>query len=920
MKLSTLFKASAVAAALALAGCGGDININAGGSVETPDNGGGNGGTNPTANLPGTNSGSLSLAASEALGEEIYVQVLDGRITADTTLVNAADDGTRVMYALDGPVFVGGDNTDSAVLTIEPGTVVFGRSGGDYLVISRGSQIVADATADAPIIMTSSQDVLGEETGAGQWGGFVVLGNAPSNRCPADGSDCALQVEGVEEGAVFGGTDDTDNSGTLRYVVVKHAGFEIAPDNELNGITFGGVGSGTTVEYIQVHGNADDGIEMFGGNVDFKYVVLTSIQDDSIDWDNGWQGRMQYVYVEQDPNGGDANRVIEADNDGGNPAAEPKSNPVIANFTAIGNNFAGSDPSEGILLREGTGAQIYNMVVTGPSEMGECLEVESEAVSQANLGDGTITIENSFMACNNGENFKFDAAAGDVDLEDWFLNTQQNNQVSTSVMLASDGQPMAGSPLLGAGQNVANTVDGWFDETDFVGALDGQTDWRDGWAFGFGGGEVTAGGSEAPVAGCPAGTEAISAIAGQTTCQLEGVYTSDLTLTAGNLYAVSGPVFIGGDNADSAVLTVEPGVTLFGRTGNDYLVISRGSQIMAEGTAAEPITLTSSQAVNGETTAAGQWGGLVILGNAPSNRCPATGDCALQVEGVEAGAVFGGTDTTDNSGTLRYVRVANGGFEIAPDNELNGITFGGVGSGTTVEYLQVHQNADDGIEMFGGNVNFKYVVLSSIQDDSIDWDNGWQGNIQYVLVKHAADNSDANRAIEADNDGGNPAAEPQSLPTIANFTVIGNDFAGTDAAEGIYLREGTGANFFNTIVTGSAGMGECFEVESEAVTQANLSDGDISFANSVFACENDENFKFDAAAGDVDLEDWFLNTQTANRVEAGGRAAVLNGVLTIQTTTTPYDFSGDAFFDNADFIGAVNEGDDWTAGWTIDFE
>jgi len=235
MKLNSLFKASAIATALVLAGCGGDVNINTGGTIEQPptDGGGDNGGDNGNAtdNLPGTNSGSLSLAASEALGEEIYVQVISGRLTADTTLVTEADDGTRVMYALDGPVFVGGDNTDSATLTIEPGTVVFGRSGNDYLLISRGSQVDAQGTAEAPIIMTSSQDVLGEETSAGQWGGFVILGNAPSNKCPTDGSACALQVEGVEEGAVFGGEDEADNSGTLRYLVFKHAGFEFAPDN-----------------------------------------------------------------------------------------------------------------------------------------------------------------------------------------------------------------------------------------------------------------------------------------------------------------------------------------------------------------------------------------------------------------------------------------------------------------------------------------------------------------------------------------------------------------------------------------------------------------------------------------------------------------------------------------------------------------
>ncbi|WP_099034434.1 hypothetical protein [Lacimicrobium alkaliphilum] len=916
MQLNTLFKASAVAMAVALAGCGGDININTSTEAPAPAPAPAPSPTptpTPAEPLPGEFSAALSQAATDALDQNVIVQVLSGRITEDTTLVSTSD-SDRVMYALEGQVFVGGDNTDSATLTIEPGTVVFGSTGGDVLVVSRGSQVDAEGSADAPIVMTSLQDITGEETGAGQWGGFVILGNAPSNKCPSDGSDCSLQVEGIEAGAVFGGTDEDDNSGTLRYLVLKNAGFEIAPDNELNGITFGGVGRGTTVEYIQVDSNADDGIEMFGGTVDFKNVVLTGIQDDSVDCDNGWRGRMQFVYVEHDKNGGDANRGIECDNDGSNPGKEPMTQPIIANMTIIGNNFSGTNSSEGVYLREGVGMNIYNMVITGPSEMGECLEAESEPVTQANLGNGNISMQNSAMACTNDENFKFGAT--DVNLEDWFLG-QDGNFISSSVMLDSDGVPMAGSPLLGAGQDVANTVDGsFFESVDFIGAV-GDDDWRQGWAFGFGGGEVAKeGDSEAPVAGCPIGTEAISPVDGSTTtCQLSGRITADMTLTEGNMYALSGQVFVGGDNVDSATLTIEPGVTLYGREGADVLVVSRGSQIMAEGTADKPITMTSRQNVLGEDAFAGQWGGFVILGNAPSNKCPSDGsDCALQVEGIEAGAVFGGTDSTDNSGTLRYVRVMNAGFEIAPDNELNGITFGGVGSGTTVEYLQVHQNADDGIEMFGGNVNFKYVALTSIQDDSVDCDNGWDGKMQYVLVKHADDDSDANRGIECDNDGSNPGKEPMTSPTIANMTIIGNNFAGTNASEGIYFREGAAPKMHNFIVTGPAGMGECLEFESEPVTQANLSDGTV-MTHSVMACENEENFKF--GGSDVNLEDWFL-AQDGNQV-AAGRSAVLNGIYTIIDSTTE-DFSGDTFFDNVDFIGAVEEGNDWTAGWTVGLE
>ena len=402
--------------------------------------------------LPGKANTALSNEVSTTLGFDVSVQVLDEAITEDMTLVASAN-GKPVYYAISGELEVGGNsagkaarNANGPTLTIEPGAVLFGQSGSDYLVVHRDAMINAEGTASKPIIMTSLQDVKGEDTTAGQWGGVVILGNAPSNKCPTDGSDCALQVEGVSEGAVFGGTDWEDNSGILKYVVVKYAGYEIAPDNELNGITFGGVGSGTTVDYIQVHSNADDGVEFFGGAVNVKHLVLTGNRDDSIDWDNGYKGMIQHVYIEHAKNAGEANRAIEADNDGSTPDKEPQSNPTLANMTIIGNNFDTADKdSEGIYLREGTAAKIYNTVVTGPSEMGECLEFEggeTSSVTVDNANSGKIVIQNSVMACTNGENFKnakADQGTSDkaddttlLDLETWFL-AEESNSVSTSI-------------------------------------------------------------------------------------------------------------------------------------------------------------------------------------------------------------------------------------------------------------------------------------------------------------------------------------------------------------------------------------------------------------------------------------------------------------------------------------------------------
>lgn len=840
-----------------------------------------------------------------ATGVEADIILLEGTITADMTL--ASDK----VYALRGPVAIGNDNADSATLTIEAGATIFGETGEDYLVIARGSKIEAEGTADAPIIMTSKQDILGEQTAPGQWGGVVILGNASSNKCPDDGTSCALQVEGAFDGAVFGGADDADNSGTLKYVVVKYAGYEIAPDNELNGITFGGVGSGTVVDYIQVHANADDGVEFFGGTVSVKHLVLTGNQDDSIDWDNGFRGSIQYAYVEHAKGDGEANRGIEADNDK-DMTKTPVSNPMIANLTIVGNNYTSADKdSEGVYLREGTKASIYNSVITGAG--GECFEVESVDLNpngQDYLSNGEITIQNTVIACS--EAFKY--GDSDVNLDTWFTDVAKNNSLSDSAFLAANGQPLAHDDSPITGDNKVMPMDvvgkGMLETADFIGAIPETSDWREGWAFGFGGGV-------AAVSGCPAGTASIDSVDGMTdTCELSGRITANLTLTNDKLWAINGPVFVGGDKEQSAILTVDAGTTVYGSNGGDYLVVSRDSKIEAVGTATAPVVFTSKEDVLDQTEGSGQWGGIVILGNGISNKCPSDGsECALQVEGVTSGGVFGGTDNTDNSGTLKYVVVKNAGFEVAPDNELNGVTFAGVGSGTTVDYLQVHANADDGVEFFGGAVNAKHLVLTGNKDDSVDWDNGYVGKLQYVLIKHADADGEANRGIEADNDK-DMTKTPVSNPMISNITIIGNAYDTADKdSEGIYLREGTAAKFYNAIITNAGG--ECFEVEGADVNpngQAYLeatSGLQISFMSSVIACS--ENFK--NGDNDVDLDAWWI---AAGNTKAADQAAVLNGYFTIDTTTATDVNALDSFFDTTDFIGAVKDADnDWTAGWAV---
>ncbi|WP_166839131.1 hypothetical protein [Rheinheimera pleomorphica] len=889
MALRKLIKLSAIASALMLAGCGGDLVVNAGGT----DDGGNNGGGNPppaTSDCPAFATEGQSLA-----GVNKTVCEITGTITSDTRLT--AD----IAWSLSGKVTVGNDNADSATLTIEPGTTLFGKSGADYLVVARGSKIQAVGTAAAPIIMTSVNDMLGlsDDESTAEWGGLVLLGNAPSNKCDQAALDsCEIQAEG--EAGPYGGADEDDDSGALKYVQVRYAGFEVIPDNELNGITFAGVGRGTEVEYIQVHNNLDDGVEFFGGTVDAKYVVLTGNRDDSLDWADGWSGRMQHVLVRHNPNDTKANRAIEADNQSGNFTAEPVSKPRIANMTIIGNNFDGEDDSEGVLLRAGTAGELYNVVITGPAGMGECFEINSDE-SVTNAGNGEIIFRNSIIDC--AEPFKNSVDDNDVETLDaaaWF-NGQPGNIVGDALL--GGYVPAPNSPALGNGYNVANNVDSWFDNVDYIGAFDGETDWTIGWTVGLH--------AEDDLASCPAGTTEVNSLTGRLNCQLTGDITSNVTLAAGADYVLSGRVRIGVDNTTAATLTVQPGVTIYGKSGADFLVVTRGSKIDANGTATNPIVMTSVQDVIGSPTAAGQWGGLVLLGKAPSTKCDQAdlASCEIQAEG-EAGP-YGGDDWEDNSGRLNYVVVKHAGFEVIPDNELNGITFAGVGSGTQCSNIQVHQNVDDGVEFFGGAVNCKNVVLTSNGDDSVDWADGYRGKLQFVLVKHAADDAKANRGIEADNQSNNLTATPVSNPIVANMTIIGNNFDGDDDSEGVLLRAGTNAKLHNFVITGPAGMGECLELDSSE-TKAFAIDGSLEMTHSVIAC--DESTVGDLGNGTT-TEQWFL-AQDGNSL-AANQAAVLDGIFTIDATT-PKDMNAvDSFFEAVDFIGAVDAANDWTAGWAV---
>lgn len=407
-------------------------------------------------------------------------------------------------------------------------------------------------------------------------------------------------------------------------------------------------------------------------------------------------------------------------------------------------------------------------------------------------------------------------------------------------------------------------------------------------------------------------------------CILSGVLTEDLTLTADRSWLLRGGVFIGND-VDETILTIEPGTQIFGETSTrGMLVITRSSKIVAAGTADAPIVMTSSKA-EGER-ARGDWGGLIINGRAPVNGCDAS-PCESYGEGGTG--YYGGDQPEDSSGVLKYVRVEFAGQLVSPDNELNGIAFQGVGSGTEVDYIQVHMGADDGVEFFGGTVNAKHVYLTGMADDNVDWTDGWTGKLQFVAVQQYEDAGD--NGIEADNNGEDNAASPRSAPVLSNVTLVGSPES-SNSDIGILLREGTGGNLHNFIVIGFNDVGvdidhaETFAnaLNGNADDSYTLS-GNLTIENSIF--ENATNFDDDQDESDETVSvEYFVMTLNEGNVAglAGLRDPFVIEVQDLRPTDESIATSGavvpaDPFFEQVNYKGAFAPDSDWTAGWTVSY-
>lgn len=432
------------------------------------------------------------------------------------------------------------------------------------------------------------------------------------------------------------------------------------------------------------------------------------------------------------------------------------------------------------------------------------------------------------------------------------------------------------------------------------------------------------------------------------------VFNGTQTLKKGT-YILKGWVYI----ANGATLTIEPGTVIKGdKQTQAALIVERGGKLIAKGTQTSPIVFTSNQAKGSRKP--GDWGGLIICGKAPNNQNNKEG---MQIEGGPR-STHGGTDPADNSGILSYVRVEFAGFPFQPDKEINGITFGSVGSGTQVDHIQVSYSNDDSYEWFGGSVNCKYIIAYKGWDDEFDTDNGFSGKVQFGLSVRdpkIADVSQSN-GFESDNCADGSAVEPYTTATFSNITFVGpmaySGFQNTNEyinggsfnpnngsslgkfQSAMQIRRSSRLSCFNSMAIGYP-IGIIIDGE-KGNTVASAKSGNLKIENVWFAgmgiTGSDANKRYtddlyDAATKTVidatkeSYSSTFFKAQKGNAVKQLNELLLqdnLNvGVSYKPSAASPIlnaaaftDAALSAGFDKVSYIGAFNASDNWMEGWT----
>ncbi len=411
-------------------------------------------------------------------------------------------------YLLKGWIYVG----NGAELTIEPGTIINGdKDTKAAIIVERGGKIFAKGTANAPIVFTSAQEK--GQRKPGDWGGIVLCGKAWNNQKE-------MQIEGGPR-SKHGGSDDQDNSGVLSYVRIEFAGYPFQKDKEINGLTLGSVGSGTTLDHIQVSYTNDDSFEWFGGAVNAKYLVAYKGWDDDFDTDNGYSGRVQFGLVVRDPRIADGSQSngFESDNSADGSGIVPYTSATFSNITFIGpkadatfqnttdyinggelfpnNGSALGKYQAAMHLRRNTRLNCFNSLAIG-YPIGLILDNE-KGNTQGNAQSGNMTLSNIWMANmdvvgTDGNKVYDDVLITEYGKPNVFDNSQRS--FSSTFFLAQNGNryiedfstlllngyiPSQGSPLLTAASFQNSLLTDWFTQVPFIGAFGADQNWLEGW-------------------------------------------------------------------------------------------------------------------------------------------------------------------------------------------------------------------------------------------------------------------------------------------------------------------------------------------------------------------------------------------------------------------------------------------------------
>jgi len=793
---------------------------------------------------------------------------------ATTVTVNPTTEGITTnttwtknnVYLLNGWIYV----KSGATLTIEAGTVIRGdKTNKGALIIEKGAKLIANGTVTEPIVFTSNQPA-GSRT-YGDWGGVIICGKAPIN-VPIIENPASPVIEGGV-GSTYGGSIAADNSGSLQYVRIEFPGIAFATNNEINGLTMGGVGSGTTIDYVQVSYSGDDSFEWFGGTVNAKHLIALRGTDDDFDTDFGYSGMVQYGVSLRDPNVADVagkSNCFESDNDKNGTNNTPFTTAIFSNISSFGPKATTTTSSSSLYqaainVKANTKLQVYNSVLAG---WVNGIKVESEN-TKTNMVNNDIKVRNTVISgIAAGSEFTMASSVTSwtaTDMDTWFNNASFKNTINAdnATLLVADPFNMTAPKFNLAAGSAMNTGSVWyvenntatidnnfFDKVNFRGAF-GTSDWTQGWA----------------------NFDPQNASYGATTVTVnpttEGI-TTNTTWTKNNVYLLNGWIYV----KSGATLTIEAGTVIRGdKTNKGALIIEKGAKLIANGTVTEPIVFTSNQPAGSRTY--GDWGGVIICGKAPINVPIIENPASPVIEGG-VGSTYGGSIAADNSGSLQYVRIEFPGIAFATNNEINGLTMGGVGSGTTIDYVQVSYSGDDSFEWFGGTVNAKHLIALRGTDDDFDTDFGYSGMVQYGVSlrdPNVADVAGKSNCFESDNDKNGTNNTPFTTAIFSNISSFGPKATTTTSSSSLYqaainVKANTKLQVYNSVL---AGWVNGIKVESEN-TKTNMVNNDIKVRNTVISgIAAGSEFTMASSVTSwtaTDMDTWFNNASFKNTINA----------------------------------------------------